>query len=804
MTATEFEKMNDLTGRTLGHYRIVDKIGEGGMGEVYRAHDERLDRDVAIKVLPASVAQDPERIARFELEAKAVARLDHPNILAIHDFGTDGGVTYSVTELLAGETLRDRLEGGALGRRKGAEIGASIAEGLAAAHAAGIVHRDLKPDNIFITSDGRVKILDFGLARDVAAAAPDETHSPTLSKYTDPGAVMGTAGYMSPEQVRGEPADQRSDIFALGSVLYEMATGRRAFARDTAAETMTAILREEPADISASGESLPPELICTVRRCLEKRPESRFQSASDLAYNLRSLSLASSASPTRPTRRLAGWRKAAPWLLLAAVVVVALVWLNPGGWRHKLLASGDSVASGTIDSLAVLPFVNIGGDEDIEYLSDGIPASVIDRLSKLSALRVVPRSTAFRFREQGQDLADIGRQLNARAILTGEIRAQAETLVIRVELVDVKTDRQLWGERLTGTLDDILATEERIANSVSEALRVELSGEDRARLARGGTSSPEAHRHFLRGRYLLDERTGEHLREAVASFSRAVGEDPDFALAYCGLAESYIMLADWAWEPPRNVLPQARRAAEQALALDHSLAEAHAALAYVSEYEWDPVTADREYRRALELNPGSVEARYGWAWFLALQGRFDEAIVEARRALETNPVHRGLTVALVVFLHSARQTEDAMEHVQQALEMDPGNIRLYQLRGRILAAKGRFDEAVSELGQPNEFKQNRLKYLGWAYARAGRMDEARAVLAQFDELSREGYVSPGMIALVYAGMGDNDQAFALLERGLAERDLELIYLKQMPEWDPIRDDPRFADLISRIPFFIED
>jgi len=576
--------MSELIGQTLGRYHIVEKIGAGGMGEVYRAKDATLDREVAVKVLPQAMAQDEERLARFQREARAVAKLDHPNILAIHDFGIDQGVTFAVTELLKGETLRERLEGGALSWRKAAETGSAIAEGLAAAHGAGIIHRDLKPDNIFLTSDGRVKILDFGLARDVEATAPGDTRSPTLSRYTDPGAVMGTAGYMSPEQVRGEQADMRSDIFSLGCVLHEIVSGQRAFAGDSAVETMNAILKEEPSDFSPSGDAPPAELKGTISRCLEKRPEARFQSASDLAYNLRSLSSASGGSAKRPARRFVGWRKTVLWLFVVALAAVALVWLNPEGWRNELFSPGDLVASESIDSLAVLPFVNIEGDEDTDYLSDGIPASMIDRLSKLSGLRVVSRSTAFHFRGPDQDLADVGRRLDVNAILTGELQVRGDTLVVRVELVDVNTDRQLWGDRLTGTLDDILTTEERIATHVSEALRVELREGSQRLATNGGTSNPEAHRHYLKGRHFLNTRTEDGLRKANDSFSMAVEEDPTFALAYCGLADSWILLSDYYWEPLEDVLPRARDAVEKALALEDNLAEAHASLGLLSEY----------------------------------------------------------------------------------------------------------------------------------------------------------------------------------------------------------------------------
>ena len=435
--------MRDLIGRTLGHYRIVDKIGEGGMGEVYRAHDERLDRDVAIKVLPASVAQDPERIARFEREAKAVARLDHPNILAIYDFGTEEGVTYSVTELLEGETLRERLEGGALGWRKAAEVGASIADGLAAAHGAGIIHRDLKPDNVFLTSDGRVKILDFGLARDVAAAAPDETHSPTVSRYTDPGAVMGTAGYMSPEQVRGEPADARSDIFALGSVLYEMATGRRAFARDTAAETMTAILKEEPSDVDDSGAPVPPELAGTIRRCLEKRAQARFQSASDLAYNLRTIISQTGPVGAHQKTAVGVWRRR---LVASAVLVVAFAAV--AYWR--LMPNVDAPApKERIPRVVVLPFENHTGDAALAPLARMTSDWITQGLSYIEGIEVVPSWSVLIAQRTGASTdgkgADQVRNLvastGAGLVVSGAYYRQGSSLQFQATITDVAESR---------------------------------------------------------------------------------------------------------------------------------------------------------------------------------------------------------------------------------------------------------------------------------------------------------------------------------------------------------------------------
>jgi serine/threonine-protein kinase len=489
-------------------------------------------------------------------------------------------------------------------------------------------------------------------------------------------------------------------------------------------------------------------------------------------------------------------------VVAAAALIAALAWWNPGGCRSALLKSGAPAASEPIDSLAVLPFETIEGDEDTAYFSDGIPASIIGRLSRMSTLRVVPRSTAFTFRDSAQNLAEVGRRLNATAILTGEVRSQHETLVIRVELIDVQTERQLWGERFTGTLDDILATEEEIATRVVESLRGELSGEDLADLAGRFTKNPEAHRHYLKGRYHLEKRTEEGLRLAVESFSAATREDPDFALAYCGLADSWLLLGDWDCEPSENVVSQARLAAERALFLDENLAEAHASLAFLAEFEWDGAAAEWEYRRALELNPSSEDARRLYAFFLALQGRADEAVAEARKILESNPLSARTTSSLIQFLHAARQDDAAMAQVQQALELDPGKGFLHQLKGRILAAQGEYDEALAVLEDTRFDEPLRRRWLGWVYARAGMVDRARSVLDELDQLSVESYVAPTDFALVHAGLGNNDQAFRWLETAYAERSIRLTYLKHETEWDPIRDDPRFAELIGRIPYFL--
>jgi len=625
--------MQDLIGRTLGHYRIVEKIGEGGMGEVYRAHDERLDRDVAVKVLPTLVAQDPERIARFEREAKAVARLDHPNILAIHDFGTDESITYSVSEFLEGETLRERLEGGALGWRKGAEIGAAIADGLAAAHGAGIIHRDLKPDNIFLTSDGRVKILDFGLARDVTAAAPDETHSPTVSRFTDPGAVMGTAGYMSPEQVRGEPADARSDIFALGSVLYEMASGRRAFARQTAVETMTAILREEPEEPAATDTGLAPELQRIITRCLEKNPEERFQSARDLAFDLRSIATQTGAAgPTRqPSTDGRRWRWAAVGGLVVAIAAIAVWRLAPRVETPKPV--------GEIPRIVVLPFQNLGSPDD-EYFADGITEEITSRLAAVSGLGVISRTTANRYRDTDRSIKEIGEELDVGFVLEGSVRwerdaAGEQRVRITPQLIRVADDTHLWSERYDRAIESIFAVQSDIAQQVTGKLEVVLLEPERKALEARPTENMDAYQAYLRG--LSFSAAGwepEAFELAVAMFERAVELDPDFALAHALLSETHSGAYHFGYDVTEERLERAHRAATRALEIDPDLPEGHRALGYY--FYWglrDYQRALEEYSIATKALPNDSTVLAGMAFVHRRQGRWLQALAELEQTL---------------------------------------------------------------------------------------------------------------------------------------------------------------------------
>jgi serine/threonine protein kinase len=520
-------------GTRLGPYEIVAPLGAGGMGEVYRARDSRLNRDVAIKVLPERLSQNPQSLARFEREAKAVAALSHPNILVLFDVGTHDGLTYAVTELLEGQTLRERLDALSIPWRKAVEIGAAVAEGLSAAHSKGIIHRDLKPANIFLTSDGRVKILDFGLARRQPSVSPEEETATFADAETEAGTILGTVGYMSPEQVRGGTAEASSDIFSLGCVLYEMVTGQRAFRGSSAGDIMAAILKEEPAPMADSARQIPPELDRIIERCLAKNAGQRFHSAHDLAFALKSTLTASterqSEALPRPTRlRLALG-------LLVAVLVIVLA----GAFVYRKNRAGAS-----IDSLAVLPFVNIGGDPNTEYLSDGITESLIDSLSQVPNLKVMSRSAAFRYKGKDADARTAGRELGVRAVLTGRITQRGDTLVVSTELVNVDDNSALWGEQYNRKLSDALAVQQEIAQQISEKLRLRLSSEQKTELAKHQTDNPEAYQLYLKGRYYASKFDTENLKKGLDYFQQAVALDPKYALAYDGISYYYALVED--------------------------------------------------------------------------------------------------------------------------------------------------------------------------------------------------------------------------------------------------------------------
>ncbi len=776
-------------GIQLGTYTILSQLGAGGMGEVYRGRDTRLDREVAIKVLPEHLAQDPEALARFKREAKALAALSHPNILAIHDFGADQGIQFAVMELLKGETLRARLTRGALPWRKSVEIGVAVADGLSAAHAKGITHRDLKPENIFLTSDGRLKILDFGLARLKPILSAEQSSAPTASALTESGTVMGTPAYMSPEQVRGEVADSTSDIFSFGSVLYEMVAGRRAFARPTPAETMAAILKEEPPEMVNSGKGIPPELERVIRHCLEKIPEQRFQSSLDLAFDLRTIEGGSgiakpAPSPPRFRVREAVWALAGLLVLLLGIALYLL-------WRDR-----------AVTSLAVLPLANASANPDAEYLSDGITESIISNLSQLPRLRVMARSTVFHYKGRDVDPRKVGHDLNVDAVLAGSLIQRGETLIIQTELVKVSDGTQLWGEQYNQKLSNVLSVQEEIAKQISEKLRLKLSGEEQKRLTKRYTENIEAYRLYLKGRYYTDKLTKEGAKKAIEYFNQAIEIDPNYALAYAGLADAYYGLSN-IYLPPREVMPNADAAAKKALALDDTLAEAHASLGTVRMYyDWDWLAAERELKRALALNPNYAIVHLRYGLYLTATGRFDEAITKLKRAQELDPLSLEINAFFGLHFLLARQYDQAVEQLRKAIAMEPGFWLTHDFLGSTYELKGELAAAIAEMQKARQLNDNptTLGKLGGAYALAGQRGEAIEILDQLKELSRQRYVSPYFVAITYAGLDEREQAFTYLEETYADRNEMLIWLKVEPVFDSLRSDPRYSDLLRRVGF----
>jgi serine/threonine protein kinase/tetratricopeptide (TPR) repeat protein len=748
-------------GTRLGPYEILSPLGQGGMGDVYRANDTRLGREVAVKVLPERLLSDADIVRRFEREARAVAALSHPNVLTLFDIGREGGRLYAVTELLEGETLRTRLAHAAPSWLKAVDITIAVAEGLAAAHARGIVHRDLKPENIFLTSDGRVKILDFGLARwePPIPAARDATSAPTQTPGTEPGWTMGTIGYMSPEQIQGDPAQVPSDLFSLGCVLYEVAAGRRAFTGRTSAEIMASVLRDPAPELSTADPDAPPELSRIVAHCLEKEPGQRFQSARDLVFALRAVASAAAAPKVSSGRRRA------------------------------------------IESIAVLPLLNASGDAEAEYLSDGITDTIILRLSRLAGLRVMSRSGVFRFKGKDVDPIAAGHELGVGAVVSGRVLHREDNLVVRVELVDLADGSQLWGEQYNRKLADVFSIENEIATQISENLRLKLSGEEKRSLTQGSTQSPEAYRLYLQGLFFWNKRTGEGIRKGIEYFRRAIEADPAYALAYVGIAHSYGVLGFHAIEPPGETFPKAKAAAQRALEIDPTLAAARAPLAYALFYhDWNWPEAEREIRRCLEEAPTDATAHNYYANFLSVLGRFDESLAVWRRAQELDPLAPIIRAATGWSLFVARRYEQAIREAEKALEMDPTFPVALEAMGLAHHKLSRDDIAIQMLQKAIEASSS-TRYragLAYLYAKAGRRDEARATLAELQTLSETRYVSPYYLAPAHAALGEVDGAFSLLERAFAERSHAMTFLMIDPILDDLRPDPRHAALVRRV------
>ncbi len=792
-----------LTPNTrLGPYEIVAPLGAGGMGEVYRAKDTRLDREVAVKVLPEQLARDPLALARFEREAKAVAALSHPNILAIYDVGSHNETAYVVTELLEGETLRQRLGRAAISWRQAVEIAVSVADGLAAAHVKGVIHRDLKPENLFITTAGHVKILDFGLARmepegQVAPGHAAES-TPTITLATRPGAILGTLNYMSPEQVRGLRTDGRSDIFSLGCVVYEMIAGRRAFTGDTPADTMTAILKEEPAGITDARTGIRPELERVIARCLEKKPEQRFQSAPDLAFTLRSILADSGATPAAvPPRR------APPWYAKGGIVSLVAAALLVGAFMvRRELRLVRREARETIGSLAVLPLENVSRDPEQEYFVDGMTEALISDLAKIGGLKVISRTSVMRYKATTKSLPEIARELNVGAVVEGSVLRVGDRVRITAQLIQAATDQHLWAESYDRDLRDVLRLHSELARTIAQEIKVTLTPQEEARLAATRTVNPAAHDAYIRGRFEWKNRSPTGMQKAIEYFRRAIEIDPQYAPAYSGLADAHTALARLGHRSPREALPVAKQAALKAVEIDDRLAEAHGALAVIAFYlEWDWIAAERELRRALDLNPSYEEAHHEYSHLLQTLGRPDESLTEGRRALELNPLDPLFNVHLGWHYMMTRQFDQAITQLKSVLDMDPNHFQALLYLGQTYMYNSLHAEAIVKLEARTKLAPDNaqaMSALAAAYAAGGRGPDAKALLERLEGSLPQRYVSACDIAAVYAALGEIEVALDWLQKACEERAPRMVELGFDPAFDSLRSDPRFADLVRRV------
>jgi serine/threonine-protein kinase len=782
-----------MIGRTLGHYRVVEHIGAGGMGVVYRARDERLERDVALKVLRAGSVGDEQARRRFRTEALALAKLNHAHIGAVYDFDSQGGLDFLVMEYVPGTTLADRLAHAKLPERDVLTLGSQIARALEEAHERGIVHRDLKPGNIMVTPKGAAKVLDFGLARmfDPATASADV---PTLTSTRHD---VGTPPYMSPEQLRDEAADARSDIHALGTILYEMATGQRAFPETHASRLVDAILNRAPVTPRAFNPQLSSELERIVLKCLEKDPDHRYQSAREAAIDLERLK---NPWPAAPKPAAPSWKRPAfAGAGLLVVVVAAALGSNVGGWRERWFGNGTKLQ---IESLAVLPLENRSGDREREYFADGMTDALIAELSRISALKVISRTSVMPYKSSGKSLKQVASELGVDGVIEGSVLPDGDQVRITVRLIHGPTDRHLWSDSYQRELRSILALQSDVARAVAREIRVTLTSQDQQRLANPDNVDRDAYEAYLRGLQYADQQTDDGQKKSIELLEQAVRLDPQFASAHARLAMSYATFFMGGGLQPREFYPKARDAALNALAIDDTLSEAHTALAYQTlYYEWNWPESERQIRRAIELNPSNAAAHSSYGSYFNSQGRFDEAFAERQLAFQLDPVSPFRAADVGYPLYFAGRHDEAIVWFRQALELDS---RFYWARlwiGQVLVRQGRLQEAIAEIeGAVTLSNRNTrvIATLGNAYGLAGRTEDARAILDELRARSRRTYVSAYYLALVYAGLGMQDQVLEHLEQAIEERQPYLVLLNVEPPFLGQRADSRFQAIVRRI------
>ncbi|HUF23128.1 MAG TPA: protein kinase [Vicinamibacterales bacterium] len=779
------------TGTRIGPYEIVAPIGAGGMGEVYRARDTRLGREAAVKVLNADTALKPDARARFEREARAASALSHPHVAHIYEIGEIGdgsGGRFIAMEFVDGPRLDRKMGGKPMPPEQIVDIGAAMADALDAAHARGVIHRDIKPANVMFTSRGQVKVLDFGLARIDAGQQPLDDATRSASQL---GVILGTVQYMSPEQALGRPVDARTDLFSLGVVLYEMSTGRLPFTGLTTTETIERIAHAQPDAVSRFNYEISAELERIIRKCLEKDPDSRYQSARELLVDLRNLKRdsdgharpAAAAPAGAPSRR-------------AVVAAVVLAIAAAGGW----LAWSTYGRAGGIDSIVVLPFVNATGDPETEYLADGLSDTLIDNLSKLPNLRIVPRGIAFRFKGQDNDPRAVARELNVAAVVMGRVTQRGSDVTVQAELIDAATLSRVWGERYDRPMSSLVGLQAELTEAIARKIDPSLGRPEQSRLAGRQTANSEAYQLYLKGRYHWNKRTEAGLRLGLDQFKQAIDRDPGYAAAYAGQADSHSMLARYRFEAPADSYPLARAAARRALELDDTSAEVHTSLAYVSfTYDYDWAGAERSFQRSIELDPNYATAKHWYGLLRAALGDVEGGLRLVTDAQRLEPLSAIIGANTARIHYYAGRSDAALDAHKQALQLDP-NFGEGLLRfGWVYDQLGRYDEAIAAYRQAMARDSTQAHgAMGHALARAGRTREARAVLAELETTGRRRRVDPYDIALVHVGLGQTDVAFAALNQAIDARSGMVVYAKVDPMLAPLRSDPRFAALLGRM------
>jgi serine/threonine-protein kinase len=822
-------------GTKLGHYEVRSKLGAGAMGEVYLAEDLSLHRKVAIKVLPPSVTSNDARLQRFNREAHTASSLNHPNILTVYEIGSEGEYEFIVTEFIDGESLRERQRRGPFTLNEALDIGCQVASALGAAHAAGIMHRDIKPENIMLREDGVVKVLDFGLAK---LSEPEEPAVKPASdpemQLTLPGAIMGTARYMSPEQARAQGVDTRTDIWSLGVVLYEMVAGQVPFSAQTISDVLVAILTVEPRPLSAYSATIPGELDRMVKKALMKNKDERYQLAKDLARDLKNLKqrlefaaqfsgtgeqLVGSGSDPMMTMAYVGDRstanppehistipsgEASKVILpsrrrlipaIAAAVVVGALALSYFLYAHHWRTPKSSA----FNSLAVLPFTNTNKDPDQEYLSDGISESLINRLSQLPGIKVIANSSTMRYKGTNTDPSDIANELGVSGIITGRISQRGDDLLISVELIDGRDRTQVWGEKYQRKATDLQAVQAEITSEVADKMRLSLTASQQVQAAKADAVNPEAYELLLKGRAHRAREGTEDRKKAAEYFKTATEVDPQYALAYAELAGVYRSLIGSSALDPKEYLPKATAAARRSLDLDPNLPEGHYALANLKVDTWDWNDAEKEYKRAIELNSNLALAHRYYAVYLSYVGQHEQALAEIKKAKELDPLSNRINSTYCQLLYFARQYDSSIAELQKSLGQDQNNGYTYFLMANNYVAKGMHEEAINAYQKALDLglsTANTKIYLATEYARSGKKDQAQKILNELQ--ANKQYVSPADLAVLYDALGEREKAFASLDTAYKNRDLQLQFVGTDPRFDSLRSDTRFKDLVRRV------